>query len=236
MIPCDHVGVAHPRHAALRADVGGHALQRHDRDGAGVLGDLRLLGGDHIHDHAALEHLGHPALHARGAQLGGGGTGSGRATRCFPLGSRVGPAGPAISGRPARAASDRFARSNGAAGPSIPPVDPPMVRQPGRPDPVPPDRPSARAAAPGPARAATVAPDGDGRHGWGLGDLEVRGRRGRAREPQPPHEPARAQVEGVADGVVVHAPGDQEDCSASRELGGEPGGQRVPVDAGEPAR
>ena len=44
MIPCDHVGVAHPGHAALGADVGGHALQRHDRDGAGVLGDLRLLG------------------------------------------------------------------------------------------------------------------------------------------------------------------------------------------------
>ena len=26
--------------AALRADVGGHALERHDGDGAGILGDL----------------------------------------------------------------------------------------------------------------------------------------------------------------------------------------------------
>ena len=73
MMPVDHVRVAHPRDAALRPDVGGHALQRHHRDRAGVLGDLRLLGRDHVHDHAALEHLGHPALDARGAQLGGGG-------------------------------------------------------------------------------------------------------------------------------------------------------------------
>jgi hypothetical protein len=60
----DHVGVAHPRDAALGADVGGHPLERHDGDGAGVLGDLRLLGGDDVHDDAALEHLGHAALDA----------------------------------------------------------------------------------------------------------------------------------------------------------------------------
>ena len=67
MIAVDHVRVAHPGHAALGADVGGDPLERHHRDGAGVLGDLRLLGGDDVHDHAALEHLGHAALHARGA-------------------------------------------------------------------------------------------------------------------------------------------------------------------------
>ena len=67
MIAVDHVGVAHPGDAALGADVGGHALERHHGDRAGVLGDLRLLGGDDVHDHAALEHLGHAALDARGA-------------------------------------------------------------------------------------------------------------------------------------------------------------------------
>ena len=58
----DHVGVAHARDAALGADVGGDPLERHDGDRAGVLGDLGLLGGDDVHDHAALEHLGHAAL------------------------------------------------------------------------------------------------------------------------------------------------------------------------------
>ena len=67
MIAVDHVRVAHPGDAALGADVGGHALERHHGDGAGVLGDLGLLGGDDVHDHAALEHLGHPALDAGGA-------------------------------------------------------------------------------------------------------------------------------------------------------------------------
>ena len=47
-----------------RADVGGNALERHHRAGAGVLGDLRLLGRDHVHDHAALEHLGEAGLHS----------------------------------------------------------------------------------------------------------------------------------------------------------------------------
>ena len=43
--PRDDLGVGHARDAALAADVGGHALERHHGDGAGVLGDLRLLGG-----------------------------------------------------------------------------------------------------------------------------------------------------------------------------------------------
>ncbi len=65
----DHVGVAHPRHAALRADVGGNALQRHHRHRAGALGDAGLLGGDDVHDDATLEHFGHAALDAGGAGL-----------------------------------------------------------------------------------------------------------------------------------------------------------------------
>ena len=44
----------------------GHALERHDGDGAGVLGDLRLLGVDDVHDDAALEHLGEADLDAEG--------------------------------------------------------------------------------------------------------------------------------------------------------------------------
>ena len=70
--PVDHVGVGHAGHAAVLADVGGHPLQGHDGHGAGVLGDLRLLGGDDVHDHAALELLGHAALDAGGAGLGAG--------------------------------------------------------------------------------------------------------------------------------------------------------------------
>src|SRR5437867_4511161 len=53
----DLLGIAHARDAARRADVRGHALERHDGDGTRILGDLRVLGGDHVHDHAALEHL-----------------------------------------------------------------------------------------------------------------------------------------------------------------------------------
>ena len=44
MIAVDEVGVAHAGDAALRADVGGNALERHDGDGAGIFGDARLLG------------------------------------------------------------------------------------------------------------------------------------------------------------------------------------------------
>ena len=64
----DHVGVAHPRHPALGADIGRHPLQRHHRDGAGALGDTGLLRRDDVHDHAALEHLGHAALDPRGSR------------------------------------------------------------------------------------------------------------------------------------------------------------------------
>jgi len=39
----DHLGVAHARHPAVTADVGGNAFQRHHRYRPGVLGDLRLL-------------------------------------------------------------------------------------------------------------------------------------------------------------------------------------------------
>jgi hypothetical protein len=66
----DLVGVGHPRDAALDADICRYPLERHDRDGAGVLGDPRLLGGRDVHDHAPLEHLGETCLDAKCADLG----------------------------------------------------------------------------------------------------------------------------------------------------------------------
>src|SRR5699024_3254560 len=70
--PVDHVRVAHAGDAALGADVGRDALERHHGDRAGVLGDLRLLRGDYVHDDAALHRLGQAALGGVGAGGRGG--------------------------------------------------------------------------------------------------------------------------------------------------------------------
>ena len=69
--PLDERGVAHTGHAAIAADVGRHPLERHHRNRAGVLGDLGLLGVDHVHDHATLEHLGQAPLDTLGPVLRG---------------------------------------------------------------------------------------------------------------------------------------------------------------------
>ena len=53
----DEVRIRHAGHATLGADIGRHALERHDGGCACVLGDLGLLGRDHVHDHAADELL-----------------------------------------------------------------------------------------------------------------------------------------------------------------------------------
>ena len=58
----DQVRIGHTCHATLGADVGGDALEGHDGHGTRILGDLRLLGGDDVHDDAALEHLAMPRL------------------------------------------------------------------------------------------------------------------------------------------------------------------------------
>src|SRR5205085_848959 len=58
----DHRGVTHPGDTTGRADVGRNALQRHDRDGSGFLGDLGVLDGEDVHDDAALEHLVEPCF------------------------------------------------------------------------------------------------------------------------------------------------------------------------------
>ena len=81
----DHLRVRHARHAAHLADVGRDPLQRHDRHGARLLGDARLLRRRHVHDDAALEHLGEPGLDgevvAAGA-IGSGGGGGGVRVGC----------------------------------------------------------------------------------------------------------------------------------------------------------
>ncbi len=55
-------GIGHARDAAFGANDGRHALQRHDGNGAGFLGDFGLRDGHHVHDDAALEHLGEADL------------------------------------------------------------------------------------------------------------------------------------------------------------------------------
>jgi hypothetical protein len=68
--PLDHRDRAHASHAALAPDVRRHAFERHHRNGAGILGDLRLLGRGDVHDDAALEHLGQPDLDLEGFSRG----------------------------------------------------------------------------------------------------------------------------------------------------------------------
>ncbi len=58
----DHLRVGHAGHAAVASDVRGDPLEGHHGRCSGVLGDACLPGVDDIHDDAALEHLGEPAL------------------------------------------------------------------------------------------------------------------------------------------------------------------------------
>ena len=59
-------GVAHARHAPVTANIRGNPLKGHDRDGARVFSDLRLLGIDDVHDDPAAEHVGESTLDERG--------------------------------------------------------------------------------------------------------------------------------------------------------------------------
>ena len=71
--------VAHARDAAVAADVGRHALERHHGDGAGLLGDAGLLRRRHVHDDTLLQHLGEADLvsfYLMRVCFGGGGWGS----------------------------------------------------------------------------------------------------------------------------------------------------------------
>ena len=71
MIPSIIDGIGHAGDAAGLADVGRDALERHHGDGAGILGDLGLIGRDDIHDDAALEHLGEALLGGPGGRFDG---------------------------------------------------------------------------------------------------------------------------------------------------------------------
>src|SRR6185503_4853238 len=55
-LPNDSDG-RHAGHAALFADVGGHALERHHSGGSGAFGDDGLVVIGDVHDDAALEHF-----------------------------------------------------------------------------------------------------------------------------------------------------------------------------------
>lgn len=50
----DQRRVAHARHTAVRANVGGHPLQRHHCHGTGVLGNFGLLCVDNVYEKATL--------------------------------------------------------------------------------------------------------------------------------------------------------------------------------------
>ncbi len=54
----NQVRVRHARHAALGADIRRDAFQRHDGACARFLSNLGMFGRDHVHNNAALEHLG----------------------------------------------------------------------------------------------------------------------------------------------------------------------------------
>ena len=58
----NHFRVAHTRYAALGANIGRYAFQRHDGDGAGIFGDFGLFGIGNVHDDAVLQHLGQTEL------------------------------------------------------------------------------------------------------------------------------------------------------------------------------
>src|SRR5258708_13919871 len=49
--------VTHASHATLGTNVGGHALQRHDRCCPGVFSEASLFGVDYIADYSTFEHF-----------------------------------------------------------------------------------------------------------------------------------------------------------------------------------
>ncbi len=58
-------GRSHAGDATLGADLRGHALEGHDGDRPGALGDFGLLGVRDVHDDAALKHLGEAGFKAK---------------------------------------------------------------------------------------------------------------------------------------------------------------------------
>ena len=58
----NHANLRHARHAAFLTYIGGDAFERHDGCGAGLLGNARVVGIHHIHDHPAFQHFGQTDL------------------------------------------------------------------------------------------------------------------------------------------------------------------------------
>ena len=119
MIPSIIDGIGHAGDAAGLADVGRDALERHDGDGAGILGDLGLIGGDDVHDDAALEHLGEALLGRPGGRFDGHVEGIPLVARARIAG-RAGPGVVARSSRPSPSRARIIAPSaTGASGPPV---------------------------------------------------------------------------------------------------------------------
>mmetsp|Transcript_21547 Transcript_21547/g.36938 ORF Transcript_21547/g.36938 Transcript_21547/m.36938 type:complete len:331 (-) Transcript_21547:81-1073(-) len=59
----DHLGVRHARTSAIVTDISRDPFKGHDGASSSLLGDSGLLGGDHVHNHTTLEHLGKACLH-----------------------------------------------------------------------------------------------------------------------------------------------------------------------------
>ena len=59
------LGGGHAGHAALSANLGGYALERHHGDRSGALGDFGLAGIGDVHNDAALQHFGQAGLQAQ---------------------------------------------------------------------------------------------------------------------------------------------------------------------------
>ena len=59
------LGLCHARHAALSANHGRNALERHYRYGSRLFRDASLLDVHHVHDDPALQHLGKAHLQAQ---------------------------------------------------------------------------------------------------------------------------------------------------------------------------
>jgi hypothetical protein len=65
----DQVRIGHARHAAVGADIGRDAFERHYRAGAGIFRDAGVFGGNDVHDDAAFKHLGQTLLKSKSTGL-----------------------------------------------------------------------------------------------------------------------------------------------------------------------
>ena len=183
----------HARDSPVAPDVGGHALERHDRGRARRFGDPRLLGVDDVHDDAALQHLGQTHFdserfrsvrHAvvpplRPSPVSYQTTGAEHAARDLESTSRTASASRSMI--PARCRARRRARRRGA-GSAGPPLS---------------DRSPAPGATPTPRRGRGL------RHAAPGDALAADGaRRADSRPPRPTRRPAAGALESACDAAA----------------------------------